>query len=78
MMKFNPDRQGNNQEENQAEEMKQVNRLVDHITGPCEIVVDGETKNIKEFYLKQGKTLLKKLKDPVAKRILKEVLDSYK
>lgn len=49
-----------------------------HIRNLCTVMVDGEEKNIKDFYLNESKnTVLPKLTNPFAKRFLQIKIEKY-
>lgn len=53
-----------------------------HIDNPCEAEAMGETKNIRDFYIRAARQLLdesnkKRLMDPDAREILKNKIKEY-
>ena len=49
-----------------------------HIKHPCTVMVDGEEKNIRDFYLRVSKDIiLPKLTNPFARRFLQMEINEY-
>lgn len=62
---------------NEASDMETALFLVSHIENPCTVRVNGEIKNIRDFYLRESRNLLNKLTNPFAKEFLKNKISEY-
>ena len=62
-----------------ASDMEIAAFLAGHIDNPCEAeVAPGQKENIREFYLREAKNVLSKMKDEHAKRFLELKIREYK
>jgi hypothetical protein len=61
-----------------ATDMELVLFLSWHIDNPCSVEVSpGETKNIRDFYMREAKRLIPKLANEGAKAVLENKLKEY-
>jgi len=58
-------------------DMDIVLSLVRHIENPCTVEVNGETKNILDFYLREARRILPDLENSYARNLLESVVESY-
>jgi len=58
-------------------DMQVVLELIKHIENPCSVRVNGEIKNIRDFYLRESRRILDKLTNPFAKEYLKDKINKY-
>ncbi len=49
-----------------------------HIDNPCKVGVDGEEKNIRDFYIREAEKILPYFKNPWAKEALQSKIEQYK
>lgn len=59
-------------------DMESVLFLITHIENPCTTVVDGETHNIRDFYLREADKLIPKLINPHARELLQGSIEKYR
>lgn len=64
-----------NIEENQkATDMEMALFLAGHIKNPCE---DLQGHNIRDFYIREAKKIMKSFKDTEAKKLLEDIIKIY-
>lgn len=60
-----------------ATDMEQALYYSHHIDNPCETKVNGETKNIRDFWIRKAKEALERMEEPFAKKILADKIAEY-
>lgn len=63
--------------EKATNDMGIVLKLVSHVERPCTVKVNGITKNIREFYLREARNVLPTLENPYAKIFLERLIEKY-
>ena len=58
-------------------DMQFVLELIKHIENPCTVEVEGRTRNIRDFYLRESQSILPKLTNPFAKEMLEGTINKY-
>jgi len=64
--------------EEKITDMGIVLRLISHIENPCSVEVEGEKRDIRDFYLKLAEKQIPKLENPYAKEMLNEAINKYR